>query len=77
MVEKINSYIIPPWQPRITYEKHTQSNNADAAAILLGEDRLLITTTAVENQNGTAYGIVQASRFAWVARGVHLDTKRA
>ena len=76
-IEKIKPYIIAPWEPRITYEKHTQSDSADAATVLLNKDRLLITTTAVENQKGIAYGITQASRFAWVASGEHLDIKRA
>ena len=76
-LEKINPYVIAPWEPRITYEKHIQSDSVDAAAVLLREDQLLITTTAVENQKGIAYGITQASRFTWVIRGEHLDTRRA
>ena len=31
----------------------------------------------MENQNGIAYGITQASRFAWVARGENLDIRKA
>ena len=75
-LEKINPYIITPWEPRIIYEKYTKSDSADAATVL-SEDRLLITTTAVENQKGITYSITQASRFAWVAREEHLNTERA
>ena len=76
-LEKIEPYVIAPWEPKITYNRHVQTDSTDAAEILLREDKLLFTTTAVENKNGTAFGCTQASRYASIAIGERLDTRRA
>ena len=63
-LEIIKPYIVPPWEPRIGYDKHTLTDNVDAAGLLLREDRLLIITAAAANKHGIAYGIAQASRYS-------------
>ena len=57
-LEKIEPYVIAPWEPKITYGRYVQTESTDAAEILLREDRLLFTITAVENKNGTAFGYI-------------------
>ena len=75
-LEKIKPYIIASWEPRIEYAKYVQDGDTDASAALLKEDRLLITTTAVESREGIAFGIAQASRSNGIASGSRLDTRR-
>ena len=75
-LEKIQPYIINPWEPRIYYEKRIRKDKADAAATLLRGHHLLITTAAVENQHGIAYGITFAEKSVWIARGERLDNIR-
>ena len=75
-MEKIEPYIIPPWEPRISYDKYTPIDNVDTAEGFLHEDRLLIVTTAVTNKYGIAYGIAQASRYACIATGTRLESRK-
>ena len=75
-LETIKPYIVPPWEPRISYDKHTLTDNVDAAGLLLREDRLLITTAAAANKHGIAYGIAQALRYSWIATGMRLDSRK-
>ena len=73
-VEKIDPYVVAPWEQRIEYEEHTQQDDKQDAAInLLREDGWIIATTAVRNRHGCAYGIAQTSRDTCVARGVRID----
>ena len=75
-LEKIKPYVIAPWEPRIVYEKYTQNGDGDASTSLFQERRLLITTTAVENRHGIAYGFSQAYVTTWTARGVRINSSR-
>ena len=60
-LEKIKPYVIAPWEPRILFKKLTQNSDGDASiSLLLQKGPLLITTTAVENRQGIAYGFSQA-----------------
>ena len=73
-LEKIEPYIIAPWEARISYQKHTLSSETDAAEAFLREDRLLITIAVAANEHEITYGIAQASRYASVVTGVRLNS---
>ena len=75
-LEKIKPYVIAPWEPRIVFGKYIQNGDEDASTSLFQEGRLLITTTAVENRHGIAYGFSQAYGMVWTARGVRIDSLR-
>ena len=75
-LKKIEPYIVPPWEARISYKEHTLSSKTDAAEAFLKEDRLLITIAVAANEHGIAYGIAQASRYASVVTGMRLDSRK-
>ena len=75
-LEKIEPYIIPPWEARISYQKHTLSPEIDATEVFLGEDKLLITIAVAANNHEIAYGIAQALRYASVVTGMRLNSRK-